>query len=210
MRKIESFYLFYKELPFKVRRRVAYRKLLQLDDFTPEMAKLVLSQWNERARAEGLATKQETRSNQSSNHFFEEEEFSPSPAVKPLVSVPPTLAIGEALQAAGLLSRGQVEVVLNDRAVNQDLRFGDIVVMRGWLKQATTDFFVEELPKLAKLSAKQPIGHYFQSAELLSDLQVGEILQEQQKLRLRFGELAIQRGWLKPATVEFFLQYLMA
>lgn len=54
------------------------------------------------------------------------------------------------------------------------------------------------------------IGQILQQAGLLSALQVNAILEAQttQYRHLRFGEIAISKGWLKPQTVDFILNYV--
>lgn len=66
------------------------------------------------------------------------------------------------------------------------------------------NFLVKELPKIA--DHKHPLGQYLKAARLLNDNQIEQILAEQKTTKLRFGEIAISKGWLKPVTIEFFLE----
>ncbi|MEB3191130.1 MAG: hypothetical protein VKL42_12380 [Snowella sp.] len=50
---------------------------------------------------------------------------------------------------------------------------------------------------------------YFQLASLLNEQQIQIILQEQKKLGLRFGAIAVLQGWLKQTTVNYFLENLV-
>lgn len=116
--------------------------------------------------------------------------------------------IGQLLRQACLLSDAQVDVVLRDQAENGDLRFGDILALRGWLQPKTVDFFVEHWPPSSR-GASEPLGQYFKAAGLLDERQIQTLLAEQPNLGLRLGALAAHKGWLKPATVNFFLEALV-
>jgi hypothetical protein len=130
---------------------------------------------------------------------------------KPASSIEPstTPPIGQILQHAGLLSPAQVQQVLEEQQRQpRPLRFGEILVRRGWLSQETVDFFADRLPKLQFESPKQKLGEYLQSAKLLNDEQVNTILAEQKQNHLKFGEVAVRKGWLKQETLDSILPYL--
>ncbi len=116
--------------------------------------------------------------------------------------------IGEILKEADLITRPQLEVALRDQAYYEDLRLGEILALRGWIKQDTADFFVKEWFKLTSKRIEHPIGFYLNRAGLLSESDIQAILVEQHKYSLRFGDTAIKQGLLKPNTVNFFLQNL--
>lgn len=116
--------------------------------------------------------------------------------------------IGAILQDAGLITSPQLEVALRDQAYYQDMRLGEILALRGWVKQDTADFFVQEWFKLINQRIEHPIGFYLQKAGLLSEQDIKEILLEQHQYSLRFGDTAVKKGLIKPNTVEFFLQNL--
>lgn len=121
------------------------------------------------------------------------------------------MPIGQLLQQAGLLSRDRVELILQEQAQESHLRFGDLVARRGWLERQTIDFFVEQFPKLPRAKQKEPLGQYLKQAALLDDIQIRNILNYQQQERgLRFGEIAVLKGWVQPETVEFFIKNLEA
>jgi N-acetylglucosaminyldiphosphoundecaprenol N-acetyl-beta-D-mannosaminyltransferase len=135
-----------------------------------------------------------------------------------MVSVPPAKPrIGEALQQAGLLSTEQVETTLqlqNQHTQNQSSqqpspRFGEILVQKGWVEIETVDFFAVQLPQLANHHPQHPIGYYLKSAGLLDDGKINHILQEQVHTSLRFGEIAVRKGYIKPETLNFLLQYII-
>ena len=89
--------------------------------------------------------------------------------------------IGTILQEADLITTPQLEVALRDQAYYEDMRLGEILALRGWIKQDTADFFVQDWFKLVNTRIANS---------------------------LRFGDAAIQQGLLKPNTVNFFLQNL--
>jgi hypothetical protein len=112
------------------------------------------------------------------------------------------------LRRAGLLSQAQLDVVLQDKQWQPDLRIGDILELRGWVKRDAIEFFAEQWPKLATGGRDNPIGYYFQQAGLLDSQQVETLLKEQQQAGLRIGALAVLRGWLSQETLDWFLRSL--
>ncbi|CDM98356.1 MAG: WecB/TagA/CpsF family glycosyltransferase [Limnospira sp. PMC 1291.21] len=116
--------------------------------------------------------------------------------------------LGQMLEDAGLLDELQVQRVLQIQEQRHNLRFGEIVTDLGWLRQETVDFFAEQLPQIGGSQQRQPLGYYLKQAMLLDDQQINLILLEQQQKYLRFGELAVQKQWLKQQTVDSILSYL--
>jgi tetratricopeptide (TPR) repeat protein len=121
----------------------------------------------------------------------------------------PLKPLGAVLQRAGLISSSQIEMALQRQEQHLELRIGDILAREGWLKPKTADFFAEKFWNLLTRQPKQPLGYYLKEAALLDERQIAVILSEQQQVKLKFGELAVQKGWLKPATLDFFLEYLV-
>jgi tetratricopeptide (TPR) repeat protein len=117
--------------------------------------------------------------------------------------------LGSVLQYADLVSASQIKIALQQQIQSNHLKIGEILALRGWIKQETADFFAEHWPRLLSQKSKQPLGQYLKKAALLSEEQIGSILSQQGRIRLglRFGELAILNGWLKPTTIDFFLKY---
>ena len=116
--------------------------------------------------------------------------------------------IGEVLQEAGLMTDNQVEEILQYQVGNRHLKFGEIAVMWRIIKQETVDFFVDIFPQLIVDNNKKPVGEYLKLANLLNEEQIYSILSEQHQTNLRFGEVAVQKGWLQQETIDFVLQYL--
>ena len=116
--------------------------------------------------------------------------------------------IGELLQNAGLISPSQIEVALHDQKCYQEMRIGEILALRGWVEQSTVDFFVKEWLYLLNTKDYQPLGFYLKKASLLTDKQIKMILTEQNQTCLRFGAIAVLKGFLKQNTIDFFLTNL--
>ncbi len=55
----------------------------------------------------------------------------------------------------------------------------------------------------------RPLGAYFVDAGLISPAQVQVVLNDQEMTGLRFGEILVQRGWIKEKTVEYFVDKLI-
>ncbi len=113
--------------------------------------------------------------------------------------------LGQMLILAGLVSPSQVEIALIDQQMSPHLRLGDILVLRGWLKQETVDYFADMLPLMRQAPSRLRLGEYCVCANLLSEAQVDILLQEQKTSAVPLGQLAVRRGWLKPETLDFFL-----
>ena len=118
-------------------------------------------------------------------------------------------SLGSLLQQADLVSASQIEAALQEQIEFKHLRIGEILASRRWIKQETADFFAERWNSLLSQKLKLPLGHYLKEAALLSEKQIEVILfqQKHKGLELRFGTLAVLNGWLKPTTIEFFLNY---
>jgi hypothetical protein len=67
-----------------------------------------------------------------------------------MISYDPTdKRLGSYLIDAGLLSPSQVDVALNDQA-STGLRFGEIIVERGWVKQQTIEYLHRKIIELER------------------------------------------------------------
>ena len=64
------------------------------------------------------------------------------------VQAAPSLAghkrLGSYLVDAGLINRGQIEVALNDQKAT-GMKFGEVLVTRGWIKQQTVEYFMDKI-----------------------------------------------------------------
>ncbi len=118
--------------------------------------------------------------------------------------------LGCLLENASLISKYQLQVALLDQYRVNDieefhLKIGEILALRGWIKQKTADFFVIDFPNLLMSPKKHLIGLYLLSAGLLEKEQVEIILDEQKKISMKFGLIAVEKGWLKDKTIDFFI-----
>ena len=116
--------------------------------------------------------------------------------------------LGKVLKQAGLISDLQIRKALEIQSKNNQVKFGTILVSQGILKQKTVDFFVEQLPKLLQQPKTEPLGYYLQEASLIDAQQIEILLEEQKQTQMLLGQLMIEKGWLKPKTLNYFLQNL--
>jgi len=118
------------------------------------------------------------------------------------------LPIGLLLQNAGLISAEQLQFALDMQTQYTQMRLGEILVLQRGLKANTVDFFVEKWQEVLAQEKIFPLGYYLKQAALLNDRQIEAIVREQQHQSLKFGELAVKKGWLERETVEFFVNSL--
>lgn len=116
--------------------------------------------------------------------------------------------LGQTLRKAGLVSFPQIQVALTDREYYQELKIGEILALRGWIKQQTADFFADEWQGLVEQTERYPLGYYLEKSSLLTTAQIESILQEQKQLWIKFGSIAVIKGLLEKQTVDFFLDSL--
>jgi hypothetical protein len=55
-------------------------------------------------------------------------------------------------------------------------------------------------------SRLKPIGSYLEDAGLLNSDQIKVILADQKATGMKFGEIAVARGWVKEKTIEWIVQ----
>jgi hypothetical protein len=74
------------------------------------------------------------------------------PEIRPVNHIPTSTRqpdikrLGAYLIDAGLITPSQVDVALNDQEFMDDgMRFGDVLVARGWVKQQTLDYLIEKV-----------------------------------------------------------------
>ncbi|MEB3293423.1 MAG: hypothetical protein VKJ24_09695 [Synechococcales bacterium] len=71
-------------------------------------------------------------------------ENSQSHTARPPQPLPPR-PIGSYLVEAGLITPAQVDVALTDQQFMDGMRFGEVLVARGWIKQQTLDFLINRV-----------------------------------------------------------------
>lgn len=116
--------------------------------------------------------------------------------------------IGTILREADLVSIPQLDLALRDQEYFPDLRLGEILAMRGWIKSETADFFVQDWSKILQDRNRQPLGQYLIKSALIEPIQLDAVLEEQKYTGIRFGTIAVMQGLLKSTTLDFFLMYL--
>ncbi|EAZ91981.1 hypothetical protein [Crocosphaera chwakensis] len=119
-----------------------------------------------------------------------------------------TPLLGEVLRDADLITEAQLQIALRDKQEYKHRKIGEIVALRGWLRQETVDFFAEQWPNCLQQREKYLIGEYLQQAALLNKQDIENILDLQQDLKIKFGEIAVSQGLLTQKTLDFFLQNL--
>jgi hypothetical protein len=116
--------------------------------------------------------------------------------------------VTEILIQAGLLNEVQVQVALHDQTIHPDMRLGEILALRGWLAEETVDFFELLWAMRVQQADRRNIGQYFLEARLITEVQLNDVLAEQKISTLRFGEIAVLKGYIKEETVRYFVQHL--
>ncbi|WP_299484498.1 hypothetical protein [Acaryochloris sp. IP29b_bin.137] len=117
-----------------------------------------------------------------------------------------SLKIGERLCASDLISPHQLETALYEQNLYNTMRLGEILVLHGWVLPETADFFGDQWPYLNALADPVPIGSYFRRAGLIDRNIIETILASQKKTGLRFGALAVLNGYIRQATLDFFVE----
>lgn len=114
--------------------------------------------------------------------------------------------LGEILIEAGLITASQIEFALQQQSQSEK-RIGEILAEHNWIKQQTADFFAEQWHSLLHQKEKKPLIYYFRQAGLLDEQQIAKLLREQQQRTkpTRFHRIAVELGYLKQITVDFFL-----
>ena len=138
-------------------------------------------------------------------HLNNEENF---PINTPDLLKQKSKRLGTILREADLVSISQLDLALKDQANFPDLRIGEILAMRGWIKAETADFFVQNWSQILQNSTRQPLGQYLIQSAILKPEELEKILEEQKQTGIRFGTIAVMQGLLKSTTLDFFLMYL--
>ena len=127
------------------------------------------------------------------------------------ISQPNKKPLGQLLNEAGLVSAQQIEIALREQFDNPQLKIGELFAKKGWVKQKTADFFVEQWEDLVNQEQKRPLIYYFRKSGLLNEIQIERILNEQNSRpgKIRFHHLAVQLGFVRQVTVNFLLRNLL-
>ena len=119
---------------------------------------------------------------------------------------PDDRSLEKLLTKAGLISTSQLKLAKQEQQ-QCDLELSEILVARGWVKQETINFFVQKWSETIAAKSRKPLPFYFKESGLLNVEQINEILKLQKRSteKIRFHRIAVERGYLKPVTVDFFL-----
>lgn len=117
--------------------------------------------------------------------------------------------LGELLVEAGLISIHQIEIALQEQK-HYSLRIGEILASHGWIKQETANFFAEKWTNLIQQQPTRPLALYLFAAALLDKEQLLILKQKQRQANgnIKLHYLAVEQGYVKQITVDFFLKYL--
>ena len=118
------------------------------------------------------------------------------------------IPLGLVLQSAGLISEEQLQKALELQSKYTQMKLGEILVLQEGMRAKTIEFFVKKRHEIASQGQQFPIGYYLEEASLLNSRQIKIILEEQKKTQQKFGEIAVQKGWIKQDTIDFFLKTL--
>lgn len=117
-----------------------------------------------------------------------------------------------ALIEGELVTEAQVALVrelLDPSSTSNSQSVSDALVQQGVVSAETIEFFVHQFPILRSALNSANLGLVMRSASLISARQEAEVLRYQRmNPRLRFGEIAVNFGYCKQGTVDFFLKYL--
>jgi hypothetical protein len=80
------------------------------------------------------------------------------------MSSEPQIRLGSYLIEAGLITPAQVAVVLNDQNFSQDMRFGEVLVARGWVKSETIEFVMKRVVEPERQAARDRQNRELQNA----------------------------------------------
>lgn len=111
--------------------------------------------------------------------------------------------LGILLRKAHLISDFQFQISLVDQR-SYGMTLGEILVLHGWVKQQTIDFFLNRWNHLVDKSWEYSLVSCLYAAGLLDEYQIKEIWHEQAQRDRRFGNIVVEKKWLNPYTVDLF------
>ncbi|MGF1490093.1 MAG: hypothetical protein ACFBSE_23645 [Prochloraceae cyanobacterium] len=114
------------------------------------------------------------------------------------------------LNQAGLLSEPQIEIALRDCDRHDDFTIEEIIILRGWLKQETLAFFLEQIPELIDRPQKLSLAECLERSALVSKENIAKLLNYQQETGNTLAALAVELGYIKQSTLDFFVNYIIA
>lgn len=125
-----------------------------------------------------------------------------------LPQIKKTRSLGVILREAKLVSGEQIEMALRYQRKYPEMRLGEILELQGWVKEKTSRFFAKDWSKLIAMKERKALGYYLERAGLIEKEDIKRIVEEQEKSNIRFGTVAVIKGYIRPETLDFFLFYL--
>jgi hypothetical protein len=95
--------------------------------------------------------------------------FKDSSADKSQISLTESKRLGHYLVEAGLLTEAQIEVALADQ-VTTNLRLGDVLIRRGWVKEETIEYLMQKVILPERTAHQNPTSYLESSRNLLKTL----------------------------------------
>jgi hypothetical protein len=118
--------------------------------------------------------------------------------------------LGELLLLAGIITPAQLSVVLEDQEfTSYQMRVGEILLSRNWITKQTLNFFLKDVFEIQKRK-HLPMGKCLKYAGLLTDRQIQNVLKEQSRCWMKFGEVAVLHNYLRQETLDFFEEYFFS
>lgn len=112
--------------------------------------------------------------------------------------------LGTLATAAGLISDGQLQIAVYEKQLRSEMLLGEILAAHGWLKQETADFLSLYVQN-PEWEHHSRLGEYLEKAGLLTEEQVLQIIREQAFNHIRFGAIAVLKGYISQKTLDFFV-----
>ena len=133
----------------------------------------------------------------------------PQLSKKSLTNLEEKKPLGKILLEAGLVSIYQIEVALEEQK-QHNFRIGEILANHGWIKQETANFFVDKWPNLIQTQQKRPLSYYLFAAAIIDKDQLFSLRHKQLQTNsdTSLHKLALEEGYVKQVTVDFFLKHI--
>jgi thioredoxin reductase len=123
-------------------------------------------------------------------------------------------SIGSRLLQAGLLTSEQLETALAEQEIGTVARLEEILKNRGWVKERTIQFMLDKVvnkpvddPRY--LQGYSVLGAYLVDADLVTQEQVDQALQEQKMSGQRVGKILADHGWVPQEAVEYIMKHVV-
>lgn len=120
------------------------------------------------------------------------------------------LTLSKLLEDSGIVSKDQIDKALVSQKASSKSSLGQILALSKVVDYKTINFFENSWEIIKENGYQFPLGYYLQKASLLNLNQIHEILLEQKIKNLKFGRIAVAKGWINSKTLHFFIDNLSA